>query len=50
MEQNSDKLKENTHGSCRLDGCEFEQTPGDSGEQRSLAGYSPLGHTELDIT
>ena len=24
----------------RLNGCEFEQTPGDGGEQRSLAGYS----------
>ena len=27
---------------------EFEQTPGDSGGQRSLAGYSPWGWKELD--
>ena len=25
---------------------EFEQTPGDSERQGSLACYSPLGHTE----
>ena len=29
---------------------EFEQTPGDSGEQRSLGGYSPWGHKESDTT
>ena len=28
----------------------FEQTPGDSREQRSLACYSPRGHKESDIT
>ena len=28
----------------RLNGHEFEQTPGDSGGQRSLAGCSPWGH------
>ena len=28
----------------QLDGHEFEQTLGDSGGQRSLAGYSPWGH------
>ena len=47
MEQNSDKLKENTHGSCRLDGCEFEQTPGDSGGQGSLTRCSPWGHKDI---
>ena len=30
-------------------GLEFEQTPGDSGGQRSLACYSPWGHKESDI-
>ena len=34
----------------RLNGHEFEQTPGDSGEQRSLACYGPWGHKELDTT
>ena len=29
---------------------EFEQTLGDSGEQRSLVGCSPWGHKELDTT
>ena len=33
----------------RLDGYEFEQTLGDSG-QRSLVGYSPCGRKELDTT
>ena len=28
----------------RLSGCEFEQTPGDSGGQRSLVCCSPWGH------
>ena len=28
----------------QLNGHEFEQTPGDSGGQRSLVCYSPLGH------
>ena len=28
---------------------EFEQTPVDSGEQRSLACYSSQGHRELDM-
>ena len=31
-----------------LNGHEFEQTPGDSVEQRSLACCSPWGHRELD--
>ena len=34
----------------QFDGHEFEQTPGDSGEQRSLACCSPWGHKELDVT
>ena len=34
----------------RLNGQEFEQTPGDSGEQRSLAGCSPWCQKELDTT
>ena len=34
----------------RLNGCEFEQTWGDSEGQRSLMGFSPLGHKELDKT
>ena len=29
---------------------EFEQTPGDSGGQRSLVCCSPWGHKELDTT
>ena len=33
-----------------LNGHEFEQTPGDSGKQRSLACCSPWGHKELDTT
>ena len=32
-----------------LNGHEYEQTPGDSGGQRSLAGYSPWGHRESDM-
>ena len=34
----------------RLNGHEFEQTPGDSGEQRSLVCCGPWGHKELDWT
>ena len=34
----------------RLNGHEFEQTPGDSEEQGSLACCSPWGHKELDMT
>ena len=34
----------------QLSGCEFEQTPGDSGGQRSLACYSPWGHQESEMT
>ena len=30
----------------RLNGREFEQTPGNSGEQRSLVCYSPGSHKE----
>ena len=33
-----------------LNGHEFEQALGDSGEQRSLACFSPWGHKELDMT
>ena len=34
----------------RLDGHEFEQTPGDSEGQGSLVCYSPWGHKESDTT
>ena len=34
----------------RLNEHEFEQTLGDNGGQRSLAGYSPWGHKESDMT
>ena len=34
----------------RLNEHEFEQTPGDSGAQRSLACCSPQGHLESDTT
>ena len=34
----------------QLNGHEFEQTPGDSREQRSLAFCSPWDHKESDIT
>ena len=34
----------------RLNGHEFEETPGDSGGQGSLAGYSPWGCKELVTT
>ena len=34
----------------RLDGHEFEQTPGDSGGQRSLVCCSPWGRKESDMT
>ena len=37
-------------GNDRLNGHEFEQTPGDSGGQRSLVCCSPCGHKELDTT
>ena len=33
----------------RLNGREFEQTPGDSGGQRSLTYCSPWRHKELNI-
>ena len=33
-----------------LNGHEFEQTPGDSGGQRSLGCCSPWGHKESDMT
>ena len=32
----------------QLKGHQFEQTPGDSGGQRSRACCSPWGHKELD--
>ena len=34
----------------RLNGHEFEQTPGDSERQGSLACCSPWGRKELDMT
>ena len=34
----------------RFNGHEFEQTPGDSGGQRSLVFCSPRGCKELDAT
>ena len=34
----------------RLNGHEFEQTPGVGDEQGSLACYSPWGHKESDTT
>ena len=34
----------------RLNGHEFEQTPGDSGGQESLVGYSLRGCKEMDVT
>ena len=34
----------------RLNGHEFEQTPGDSEGQRSLVGCSPRGREESDMT
>ena len=34
----------------QLNGHEFEHTPGNSGEQRSLACYSPWGRQESDKT
>ena len=34
----------------KLNGPEFEQTPGDSRGWRTLARYSPWGCKELDIT
>ena len=34
----------------RLNGREFEQAPGDSEGQGSLACCSPWGHKELDMT
>ena len=34
----------------QLNGHEFEQTPGDSGGQRSLVCYGPLGRKESDTT
>ena len=33
-----------------LNGHEFEQTPGDSGGQSILAGYSSCGHKEPEMT
>ena len=33
----------------RLNGHEFEQTPGDREGQESLVCCSPLGHKELDM-
>ena len=34
----------------RLDGHEFESALGVGDGQRSLAGYSPQGHKDLDMT
>ena len=32
----------------QLNGCEFEQTPGDGEEQGSMVSCSPWGHKESD--
>ena len=37
-------------GHHRLNGQEFEQTPGDREGQRSLASFSPWGHKDSDMT
>ena len=37
-------------GHHRLDGCEFEQTPGDGERQGSLVCCSSWGRKELDTT
>ena len=37
-------------GNYRLNGYEFEQTPGDSEGQGSLACCSPWGRKEADMT
>ena len=37
-------------GSHRLNGCEFEQTPGDGEGQGSLVCCSPWGRSESDTT
>ena len=34
---------------CRLNGCEFEQAPGNCEGQRSLVCCSPWGHKESDM-
>ena len=34
----------------QLNGCEFEQTPGDSKGQGNLARYNTWGHKESDTT
>ena len=34
----------------RLNGHEFEQTPGDTEEQGNLVRYSPWGYKESDMT
>ena len=34
----------------RLNGCEFEQMPGDGDGQGGLAGCSPWGCKDLDVT
>ena len=34
----------------QLDGCEFEQAPGDGEGQGGLFCFSPRGHKESDIT
>ena len=34
----------------RLNGCQFDRTPGDGEEQGSLECCSPLGHKELDTS
>ena len=34
----------------QLNGCEFEQSPGDGEGQGGLLCFSPRGHKESDIT
>ena len=43
-------MTEMIEGHCRLNGHEFEQTPGDGKGQGSLVCFSPWGHKESDTT
>ena len=46
-EKTDDEMARQYH---QLNGHGFEQTPGDGGGQRSLAGCSPWGCTEWNMT
>ena len=50
MRRGQHRMNEMVRYHHRLSGHEFEQIPGDSGGQRSLACYSLWGHKELDTT